>query len=289
MKVFLNGSILDERDAHISVLDRGFLFGDGVYELLRYFDGYGVGVDVHARRLARSLSLARIEGFDAAELGAIARTLLDANNLRDGVVYLQVTRGAGRVRAHVPTERLTPTVFAMATAAEPIAALTAPSEVKVVTAEDMRWKLCEIKTLSLMGNILHLLDADAQGANEAILHRDGFVGEGAYSNVALVTHGRLVTPPIAEDPPILHGTARADLLAAARAAGIPAEIRKIRLAELRSADELMITSSRRLVSAATALDGAPVGDGSAGPVTRALFAQMRADIEAGMRASASHA
>lgn len=289
MKVFLNGSILDERDAHISVLDRGFLFGDGVYELLRYFDGYGVGVDVHARRLARSLSLARIEGFDAAELGAIARTLLDANNLRDGVVYLQVTRGAGRVRAHVPTERLTPTVFAMATAAEPIAALTAPSEVKVVTAEDMRWKLCEIKTLSLMGNILHLLDADAHGANEAILHRDGFVGEGAYSNVALVTDGRLVTPPIAEDPPILHGTARADLLAAARAAGIPAEIRKIRLAELRSADELMITSSRRLVSAATALDGAPVGDGRAGPVTRALFAQMRADIEAGMRASASHA
>ena len=88
MKVFLNGSILDERDAHISVLDRGFLFGDGVYELLRYFDGYGVGVDVHARRLARSLSLARIEGFDAAELGTIARTLLDANNLRDGVVYL---------------------------------------------------------------------------------------------------------------------------------------------------------------------------------------------------------
>jgi len=289
VKVFLNGSILDERDAHISVLDRGFLFGDGVYELLRYFDGYGVGVDVHARRLARSLSLARIEGFDAAELGAIARTLLDANNLRDGVVYLQVTRGAGRVRAHVPTERLTPTVFAMATAAEPIAALTAPSEVKVVTAEDMRWKLCEIKTLSLMGNILHLLDADAHGANEAILHRDGFVGEGAYSNVALVTDGRLVTPPIAEDPPILHGTARADLLAAARAAGIPAEIRKIRLAELRSADELMITSSRRLVSAATALDGAPVGDGRAGPVTRALFAQMRADIEAGMRASASHA
>ena len=289
MKVFLNGSILDERDAHVSVLDRGFLFGDGVYELLRYFDGYGVGVEAHARRLSRSLSLARIEGFDATELGVIARTLLDANGLRDGVVYLQVTRGAGRVRAHVPTEPLTPTVFAMATAAEPITTLTGPAEVKVVTAEDMRWKLCEIKTLSLMGNILHLLDADAHGANEAILHRDGFVGEGAYSNVALVTDGRLVTPPIAEDPPILHGTARADLLAAARAAGIPAEICKIRLAELRSADELMITSSRRLVSAATALDGAPVGDGRAGPVTRALFAQMRADIEAGMRASASHA
>lgn len=289
MKVFLNGSVLDEREAHVSVLDRGFLFGDGVYELLRYFDGFGVGVEAHARRLARSLALARIEGFDAMELGAISRMLLDANGLRDGVVYLQVTRGAGRVRSHVPTERLTPTVFAMATPAEPLSALTAPQEVRVVTAEDMRWKLCEIKTLSLMGNILHLLDADAQGANEAILHRDGFVGEGAYSNVALVRSGHLVTPPIAEDPPILHGTARADLLAAARSAGIPAEIRRVRLEELRSADELMITSSRRIVSAATTLDGTRVGDGRAGPVTRALFTQMREDIESGMRANAAPA
>ena len=289
MKVFLNGSILDERDAHVSVLDRGFLFGDGVYELLRYFDGYGVGVEAHARRLSRSLSLARIEGFDATELGVIARTLLDANGLRDGVVYLQVTRGAGRVRAHVPTEPLTPTVFAMATAAEPITTLTGPAEVKVVTAEDMRWKLCEIKTLSLMGNILHLLDADAHGASEAILHRDGFVGEGAYSNMAMVRSGRLITPPIAEEPPILHGTARADLLAAAQRAGVPTEVRKILLSELAGAQEVMITSSRRLVSAATAIDGTPVGDGRAGPVTRALFAQMRADIEAGMRASASPA
>jgi D-alanine transaminase len=288
VKVYLNGSIVDERDAHISVLDRGFLFGDGIYELLRYFDGFGVGVDAHARRLARSLELARIRGFDASELGAIARSLLDANGLRDGVVYLQVTRGAGKVRAHVPTEPLVPTVFAMATPAEPLASLVAPQEVAVVTAEDMRWKLCEIKTLSLMGNILHLLDADARGATEAILHRDGFVGEGAYSNLALVKGGTLVTTPIAEEPPILHGTARADLLAAARNAGIPAEIRKVRLDEVAAADELMITSSRRLVSAVTKLDGKPVGNG-AGRVTRALFTQMRDDIAAAMRASAAHA
>lgn len=288
VKVYLNGSIVDERDAHISVLDRGFLFGDGVYELLRFFDGFGVGVDAHARRLARSLELARIRGFDAAELGAIARSLLDANGLRDGVVYLQVTRGAGKVRAHVPTEPLVPTVFAMATPAEPLASLVAPQEVAVVTAEDMRWKLCEIKTLSLMGNILHLLDADAHGATEAILHRDGFVGEGAYSNLALVKNGTLVTTPIAEEPPILHGTARADLLAAARNAGIPAEIRKVRLAEVAAADELMITSSRRLVSAVTKLDGKPIGNG-AGRITRALFTQMRDDIATGMRASAAHA
>ena len=288
VKLHLNGTIVDERDAHISVLDRGFLFGDGVYELLRFFDGHGVGVDAHATRLARSLSLARIRGFDAARLGTICSELLEANDLRDAVVYIQVTRGAGRVRAHVPTEPLTPTVVAMVGAAEPLGSLQAPQEVAAITAEDMRWRLCEIKTLSLMGNILHLLDADERGANEAILHRDGFVGEGAYSNLALVAGGTLVTTPIAEEPPILHGTARADLLAAARHAGIPAEVRKVRLDELARADELMITSSRRLVSAVTRLDGRPVRDGHAGPVTRALFSQMRDDIAAAMR-GASHA
>ncbi len=289
MKIHLNGHLVDERDAHISVLDRGFLFGDGVYELLRYFDGQGVGVEAHARRLARSLELARIRGFDSSRLGALCDGLLEANGLRDAVVYLQVTRGAGRVRAHVPTEPLVPTVVAMASPAEPIAALTAPQEVAAITAEDTRWRLCEIKTLSLMANILHLLDADAQGANEALLHRDGFVGEGAYSNMALVRGGVLVTTPITEEPAILHGTARADLLAAARHAGIPAEVRRIALTELADADELMITSSRRLVSAVTRLDGVPVRDGRAGPVTRALFARMRDDIAAAMHARAAHA
>jgi D-alanine transaminase len=286
LKIYLNGSILDQRDAHISVLDRGFLFGDGVYELLRYFDGHGVGLEAHTRRLARSLDLARIRGFDAAELGAIAHALLDANGLRDAVVYMQVTRGAGSVRAHVPTEPLVPTVFAMATPAEPITALVAPQEVAAITAEDMRWRLCEIKTLSLMGNILHLLDADARGATEAVLLRDGFVGEGAYSNVALVRRGVVVTPPIAEEPPILHGTARSDLLAAARHAGIPFEVRRVRADELGEADEIMITSSRRFVSAVTRVDGRAVRDGAAGPVTRRLFAQMRDDMAAAMHGAA---
>jgi D-alanine transaminase len=283
VKIHLNGRLVDEADAHISVFDRGFLFGDGVYELLRSFDGHLVGLDAHARRLARSLSLARIAGFDAAGLGALCRETLEANGLRDGVVYVQVTRGAGRVRSHVPTEALAPTVVAIATPAEPLSTLTAPQEVSAVTAEDLRWKLCEIKTISLMGNILHLLEADGAGANEAILHRDGRVGEGAYSNVAIVTRGALVTTPIAEDPPILHGTARADLLFAARACGIPAEIRPISLDELRAADEVLITSSRRLASAVTRLDGRTVGDGRAGEATRRLFAAMRDEIATDMR------
>ena len=268
MKIYLNGSIVDERDAHISVFDRGFLFGDGVYELVRYFDGFGVGEGAHAQRLARSLELAKIYGFDAMQLGAIARATIAANGLIDAIVYLQVTRGAGTMRSHIPNEPLTPTVVAIATPSEPLASLFAPSQVSAVTAEDLRWKLCEIKTISLMGNILHLLDADAHSANEAILYRDGFVGEGAYSNMALVSRGVLVTTPIAEDPPILHGTARADLLVAARALGIPFEVRRVRLDELTSADELMITSSRRFVSAVVTLNGRVVGSGQCGPTTR---------------------
>ena len=284
MKVHLNGRLIDERDAHVSVLDRGFLFGDGVYEVVRFFGRHGVGLDAHALRLGRSLSLARIEGVRARDLGAICASLLEANALEDAVVYLQVTRGAARGRSHVPAEPLAPTVFALATPAPPLSTLVAPQEIAAVTAKDTRWTRCEIKTTALMGNILHLLEAAEAGAAESILHRDGLVGEGAYSNVAIVTKGVLATPPVDEDPPILHGTARADLLRAARAVGMRAEVRAIRLDELVRADEVMITSSSRLASAVVRLDGRTVGDGTAGPHTRRLFEAMKAEI-----AAAAHA
>ncbi len=278
MLIHLNGSLVDEADARVSVLDRGFLFGDGVYELVRFFAGHGVGMDAHVARLAKSLALARIEGFDAGDVPALCAELLAANALEDAVVYLQVTRGAGPTRAHVPQERLRPTVMAMASAAEPLSSLVAPQEVAAITAEDLRWRRCEIKTLSLMGNILHLLDASDAGAQEAILHRGGVVGEGAYSNVAIVSGGVLATPPVDAEPPILHGTARIDLLDAARAAGVPAEVRAIAVDELRRADEILITSSRRLASSVVTLDGRTVGGGHAGPVARTLFAAMREAI-----------
>jgi D-alanine transaminase len=276
--IHLNGSLVDEADARVSVLDRGFLFGDGVYELVRFFAGHGVGMDAHVARLAKSLALARIEGFDAGDVPALCAELLAANALEDAVVYLQVTRGAGPTRAHVPQERLRPTVMAMASAAEPLSSLVAPQEIAAITAEDLRWRRCEIKTLSLMGNILHLLDAGDAGAQEAILHRGGIVGEGAYSNVAIVSGGVLATPPVDAEPPILHGTARIDLLDAARAAGVPAEVRVITVDELRRADEILITSSRRLASSVVTLDGRAIGCGHAGPVARTLFAAMREAI-----------
>jgi D-alanine transaminase len=286
VKVHLNGRLIDDRDAHISVLDRGFLFGDGVYEVVRFFARHGVGLEAHAARLARSLALARIDAsfanFDPSALGSLCCALLEANNLDDAIVYIQITRGAARTRSHVPTEPLAATVFAMATPAPPFASLSTPQEIAAITAEDTRWRRCEIKTTALMGNVLHLLAAADEGAAEAILHRGGLVGEGAYSNIAMVTQGTLVTPPIDEDPPILHGTARADLLRAACAAGIRTEVRAIALDELRTADEVMITSSSRFVSAVVRLDGRAVGDGHAGHITRRLFASMRDEIAAAL-------
>lgn len=282
--VWLQGRLVEEASATVSVYDRGFLFGDGIYELIRFVRRnpaaggerrHGVALDLHVERLRRSLRLARIEGFDAEELRTICTRLLDANDLDDAAVYLQITRGAGPTRSHIPQAGLVPTVFASATACEPLESFREPAVVSAITLEDLRWRLCQIKTISLMGNILALLEADGRGANEAILHRDGHVGEGAYTNVFLVRGSTLVTPPVDDDPPILHGVTRADILALAPVAGLRAEVRPIPLAELRQADEVLITSSRRFVSAVGTLDGVRVGDGQAGPAARALFRAMR--------------
>jgi D-alanine transaminase len=297
-RVWLNGQLVEESRATVSVYDRGFLFGDGIYELVRFVrtaEGhaagrrYGIGLDLHVERLRRSLRLARISGFSADDLPSICDRVLDANGLDDAAVYLQITRGAGPSRSHVPQGPLKPTIFAAATACEPLERMREPSVVRAITLEDLRWRLCQIKTISLMGNILALLEADGHGGTEAILHRDGLVSEGAYTNVMVVRGMTLATPPVDDDPPILHGVTRADALRLAAHAGLRAEVRPIALGELADADEILITSSRRLISAVGSLDGRAVGDGTAGPAARALFQAMRDDTlrAAGFRAPLS--
>jgi D-alanine transaminase len=280
MLAWLNGELVPEERAQVSVLDRGFLFGDGVYELVRYFGGHGVALDLHVARLARSLELARIDGFDATRLGAIARELMRANGLSDASVYLQVTRGAGATRSHMPQPGLAPTVVALASATPALDAFTAPDALRAIVRPDLRWHRCEIKTVSLAGNILSLLEAQAAGADECILVRDGLVGEGAYTNVAAVLGGTLVTCPLGDGAaPVLHGTMRCWMLESAREAGMRHEVRRVREDELRAADEVLVQSSRRLVAGVVELDGRRVGDGAPGPACRALFAAMRARIE----------
>lgn len=269
--VWLNGAIVATGEAHVSVLDRGFLFGDGVYELVRFFGGVGVGMELHVARLARSLELTRITGFDARGFPAIADELLRANDLRDASVYLQVSRGATPNRSHVPPPGLRPTVVGMATPMAPLSELRAPESIRAALVPDERWLRCEIKTTSLMGNVLAAMAAAERGADEAILHRDGVVSEGGSTNVFIRRGARLATPAIGDVPPILHGVSRAQILEVARAEGLRVDERRIPVEELTSADEVMITSSRRLLSSVVMLDGVPVGTGAPGAAAVQLF------------------
>lgn len=281
MLVYVNGRLVPQQQATISVFDRGFLFGDGVYEVVRFFDGVGVAMDLHVARLARSCRMAGIDGFDAEQLPAMAATLLRENALRNASFYVQVTRGCGDSRAHMPSADLRPTVVATMTAAASLQEFTQPESAAAIVREDPRWTRCDIKTTSLAGNILCLIEAQRAGADECILTRDGLVGEGAYTNVAIVKDGRVATCGLDDElTPVLHGTMRAWMLDAARACGIGVKEGPVRGDELRHADEVLIMSSRRLVSGVVTLDGATVGSGAVGPVCRALFASMRERIAA---------
>lgn len=278
MDVWLNGRLVPAAEATISVFDRGFLFGDGVYELVRYFNGVGLDLRGHVHRLRRSLAHIGIRAFNADDLAMIGQRLVRASGLEDAAVYLQVTRGAGADRRHVPSPDLVPTVFACITEAPPLSAMVGPEELRGRTLEDCRWTLCHIKCTSLLGNILSIMNASAQGADEAILHRHGLVAEGSHTNVFVVKDGVLATPAIDEQPPILHGVTREMVVRVARDCGVTVEMRPVTLAELQAADEVFITSTRKIIAAITQLDDHSVGSGVAGPLTRSLYDAARRRI-----------
>ncbi len=281
MIVWLNGRLLPAHEATISVFDRGFLFGDGIYEVIRFFGGAPVGLGLHTARLTRSLALTHITGFDSAQLESICRALLDANGLSNAAVYLQVSRGSAATRTHMPTPGMTPTVFACVSACGAIEELDRPTTVACAVMPDRRWQHCEIKSTALLGNLLPMFEIASQGAEEAILLRDGVVSEGTSTNVFAVVRGQLVTPPVETTPPILNGVMRVRLLEACAQAGISCAVRPISESDLRGASEIILTASRRMFSSVTSLDGAVVGDGTIGPVAlranAALVARLRAE------------
>lgn len=280
MQVWLNGRVVPLEQAHISPFDRGFLFGDGIYELVRFFDGVGMCMPAHLRRLERSLRLTRIEGFTAADAEAAMRAVMQAEGLRDAAVYLQVTRGAPPMRSHLPPTGVRPTSFAYAVPCGDLDSLRAPGTIAVSVQPDQRWQRCEIKSISLMGAVLPMLEAASQQAEEAVLVRDGVLSEGASSNILIVKHGTLATPPVDDEPSILHGTVREAALQAARAMGLQVQERRVNVQELRSADEVLVASSRRILVSVTRLDGATFGGGAPGPVACRLLERMREDLRA---------
>ena len=288
MIVWLNGKLVNGADAQISVFDRGFLFGDAVYEVVRFFDGAPVGMDLHVARLAQSLALTSIAGFNPAELPRICAKLLGCNELRNASVYLQVSRGAAATRTHLPVKGTPPTIFACASACGALADLAVLPEVVASSAPDDRWHRCEIKTTALLGNLLPLLAAHEQGADEVILVRNGLVSEGTTSNVFVEVMGQLVTPPVGGHPALLNGVMRTKLLESCAQSGIPCTVRPVTKGELASASEILLTASRRMISAVTTLDGKPVGDGKAGPLGKRANAALvhRLGDECGIALSA---
>lgn len=270
MIAYLNGEYLPLEEAKISVLDRGFLFGDGVYEVIPVYDGTLFRLGPHLDRLERSLAQTRISNPHSREgWETLLRTLVGLGDGDQLVVYLQVTRGVAR-RDHAFPQEVTPTVFAMVNPVQPPTAEMLAKGVKAVIRDDLRWHRCDIKAITLLANVLMRQSAADEGAVEAILVRDGRVTEGAASNVFVVDQGVIVTP--AKGPLLLPGITRDLVVELACAEGLACREGDVSEAELRAADEVWLTSSTKEVLPVTRLDGVAVGDGIPGPVWRRVYA-----------------
>jgi D-alanine transaminase len=266
---YLNGEYVALREARISPLDRGFLFGDSVYEVVPVFGGRMFLFKEHFDRLARSLREIRIENPHHNEGWlAIVEQLIARNGSGDMYVYVQVSRGAEYGRNHAfPVVAVKPTVFAMASPLPVFTEAQRNSGLSAITVEDFRWGRCDIKSTALLANVLMKQQAADAGANEAIIVRDGEVLEGASTSVFVVKGGVVATPPNSHS--ILPGTTRDAAVSIAKERG-KVEIRKLTLDELRQADEVWISAATRDVLPITRVDGAPIGSGRPGPVWAAV-------------------
>lgn len=268
MLVHLNGSLIPAEEASVSVFDRGFLFGDGVYEGLRATRGHIIGLEHHIARLRQGLEETRIEGFDARDLESISRALLDAEGLDSAFIYLQVTRGTpsdGAARPRVPDPATPPTVFAFASPLAPVDELEMPTGKRAALRPDTRWTRGHLKSTSLLGGVLAALEAQEADSEDAIMHRGELVTEGTATNVFAVVGDTIVTPSTGSAP-MLHGVTRRLILDA-----MPEIVeRPVSVQEIREAREIMLVGTRTMVAPITMLDGTPVGDGAVGPAARAM-------------------
>ncbi|WP_419599797.1 D-amino acid aminotransferase [Thiolapillus sp.] len=263
--IYLNGGFLPQEQAHVSVMDRGFLFGDGVYEVIPAYAGLPFRLKEHLQRLNASLEAIRMSPpLSDEQWWAVFGQLLAQRGNADQQIYLQVTRGAYGKRLHAIPEEVTPTVMAFATDL----AVRDPDLVKqgmsVITLDDIRWERCNIKAITLLANILSQQQARDESAQEAILVRDGLANEGTASNLFIVKEGLIITPPKSQH--LLPGITRDLVLELAREAGLPYAEASISVAELENAEEIWITSSTKEVMPVTRLNGRPVDNGHPGPI-----------------------
>jgi D-alanine transaminase len=268
--IYLNGAYVPLDEARVSVEDRGFLFADGVYEVVRSYEGRPFMLEAHLERLRQGLRALRIDDPGTAGLPAVAERLLDENQLRTGeaTIYIQVTRGAAP-RAHAfPPAGTRPTLYVAARRFHPHPPEYAQDGVPAITYPDTRWARCDIKSISLLPNVLANQAAKEAGAFEALFVRDGIVLEGSHANVFAVRDGTLVTYPACNY--ILAGITRQRVMELAAELGIPVAEGPIPLEALSDTAELFLSGTTTEILPVTRVDGRAIADGRPGPITQRL-------------------
>ncbi len=256
---YLNGIFLPLEQAQVPALDRGFIFGDGVYEVIPVYAGCLFRLEAHLKRLDNSLAAIKLSNPMTHEQWTTAlEQLVTKNGHGDQSVYLQITRGAAKRKHNFP-EHIKHTIFMMS---EPLIDQPPSNGVSAITLTDIRWQMCHVKSIALLGSVLLREQAVEQGAVESILLRDGYVTEGAASNVFVVKDGVALTPP--EGPFILTGITRDLIIESMQVANLACEETQITETTLRSADEIWLTSSTREILPVIKLDNKPVGNGRVG-------------------------
>lgn len=267
--VYINGDYLPEDQARVSVFDRGFMFGDGVYEVTAVIDGKLIDFMGHCIRLRRSLNeLGMALPITDEALLDIHRELLKRNQVSEGLIYLQVTRGA-EDRDFLWSDTLTPTVVAFTQAKSFVASPLAARGSRVITVPDLRWQRRDIKTVQLLYPSLAKMQAKAAGKDDAWMVQDGLVTEGTSNNAFIITaEGVLRTRPLSNA--ILHGITRAAVERLATEHGLTLEERAFSVEEAKAAREAFVTAATSFVTPVVEIDGTPIGDGTPGPITRRL-------------------
>jgi D-alanine transaminase len=269
MTVYLNGAFLPISEAKVSVLDRGFIYGDGVYEVVPVYGREPYRLAQHLARLQRSLEGIRLQNpHGDTEWESIIRELIARQPFDDQGVYFQVTRGVAK-RDHAFPKDTAPTVFMMSNPLPLPSREQVDNGVAVVTADDERWLRCDLKTISLLGNVLARQFAVDHSAIETVMFRDGYLTEASASNVLIVSEGMIVAPP--KDNMILPGITYDATLDLAREGRLPFEVRPVSRAETLAADEMWISSSTKEVLAVTTVDGKPFAKGKPGPLFREIY------------------
>lgn len=270
--VYVNGDYLPEEEAKISIFDRGFLMADGVYEVTAVLDGKLIEFPGHIKRLARSLGeLDMAAPISDDDLLEVHRELVRLNGVEEGMVYLQITRGADTDRDFLfPDPAKVPSTIVLFTQNKPGLANSAASKkgLKVISIEDIRWGRRDIKTVQLLYPSMGKMMAKAAGADDAWLVEDGVVTEGTSNNAYIVKGGKIITRQLSTD--ILHGITRAAVLKFAEEAQMIVEERPFSIEEAQAADEAFITSASTFVMPVVSIDGAKLGDGTPGPVAKRL-------------------